>query len=73
MIALDEQQERVLADVAQIIRRYRGNAAASRFLKGARRIAIFGLSMWRFFRPWHFGRWNRQRIDEQRRAFTHVG
>jgi hypothetical protein len=68
MITLDEHQERVLADVAQIIRRSRGNKRAAQFLKGARRIAIFGLSMHRFFMPRHFQRWDRQRIAEYRGA-----
>jgi hypothetical protein len=65
MITLDEQQERCLSDVAAIIRQYRGNARAARFHRGARRITIFGLTMWRFFRPRHFDRWNRERIDQQ--------
>jgi len=58
MIILDDQQERCLSDMAKIIRQYRGNERADQFLKGARRIAIFGLSLSRFFRPRHFDRWN---------------
>ena len=72
MITLDDEQERVLADVAASIRRFHGNAAASRFLKGGRRIAIFGLTMWRFLRPHHFERWNRQRIGLQSRALSSI-
>jgi hypothetical protein len=68
MITLDEQQEHCLADTAKIIRQYRGNKRADQFLKGSRRIAIFGLSMWRVFMPRHFERWDRQRIAEHRAA-----
>jgi hypothetical protein len=61
MIALDEQQEKVLAEVAEII----GRSAARRARRRLRRIALAGLSMWRLFRPNHFHHWNRQRVGRQ--------
>lgn len=62
MIQLDEQQERCLSDVAKVVRQYRGNKRADSFLKSARRIVIFSLTLHRLFRPNHFRRWNERRI-----------
>ena len=65
MIALDQQQERVLADVAAIIRRSHGNEAAERYLRTSRRIAILMLSISQWLAPRRFAEWNRQRIEGQ--------
>lgn len=66
MIVLDAEQERVLSDVAAIIRRSQGNEAAGRFLTTTKRIAIWGLTVWQFVRPRHFENWNRQRKEAMR-------
>jgi hypothetical protein len=61
MITLDHEQERVL----RIVVRAKAHPLNGSFHRQLRWIAITGLSMWRFLRPWHFDRWNRQRIEEQ--------
>jgi hypothetical protein len=61
MITLDEQQERVLADISEII----GQSAAKRARRQLRRIAIVGLSISRFFNRRKFEEWDRRRIEQQ--------
>jgi hypothetical protein len=61
MIVLDEQQERVLADVAEII----GRSAAKRAGRRLRRIAIVGLTAWRLLSRSGFERWDLRRRAEQ--------
>jgi hypothetical protein len=61
MIVLDEQQERVLADVAEII----GRSAAKRARCQLRRIAIVGLTVWRLLSPSRFEQWDQHRRAEQ--------
>jgi hypothetical protein len=61
MISLDEQQERVLADVADII----GRAAAKRVRRRLRRIAIIGLSISRLLNRRKFEEWDQRRRDAQ--------
>ncbi|SHH17355.1 hypothetical protein [Bradyrhizobium erythrophlei] len=61
MIVLDEQQERVLAEAAEII----GRAAAKRARRQLRRIAIVGLSISRFLNRRKFEEWDRRRIEQQ--------
>lgn len=61
MISLDEQQSAVLQDVADIIRRSRGNWHAWSFLMVSRGMARLGLTLWRLFRRGHFDQWNTAR------------
>ena len=64
MITLDEQQERVLADVAEII----GRSAAKRARQRLRRTAIFLLTLSRFLNRRKFEEWDRKRRAEHHRA-----
>jgi hypothetical protein len=59
MIALDEQQERVLADVAEII----GKSAAKSARRRLRRTAIFLLTLSRFLNRRKFEEWDRKRKE----------
>jgi hypothetical protein len=61
MIHLDRQQERVLADVAEII----GRAEAKRARRRLRRIAIVGLTVWRLLSRSRFEQWDQHRRAEQ--------
>lgn len=66
MVKLDESQEKTLSDMAEIFRRSRGDAFAESYLRKVRRIGIFGLSLWRFFRPRHYQDWNLQRTGGEK-------
>lgn len=61
MIELDEDQDRVLREVSDIV----GRAAARRHLQKMRRLGRFGLTVWSMLRPRHFRKWNEVRIAKQ--------
>lgn len=67
MIELDQQQERCLRDVSQIINTFHGPVVAMKFLRRTRWIIRAGLSIHRFLFPKHFKQWNDARITHYRR------
>jgi hypothetical protein len=62
MISLDEQQDRVLRDLAAAI----GKATEERELRRLRRMAVLMLSLSRWWNPRKFDEWNSERIGEYR-------
>jgi hypothetical protein len=62
MIELDEQQDRVLRDMAADI----GKAVEERELRWLRRMAVLMLSLSRWLNPRKFDEWNSERIEEYR-------
>jgi hypothetical protein len=64
LISLDEQQDRVLCDLAAAI----GKATEERELRRLRRIAVLMLSLSRWLNPRKFDLWNAKRIDEYRNS-----
>ncbi|MBA7486621.1 hypothetical protein ES707_22182 [subsurface metagenome] len=62
LIKLDEHQDRVLRDVADIIGRSRGKRAGERYLRHARLLARVLLTQWKITRPRQFEAWNFWRV-----------
>jgi hypothetical protein len=62
MVTLDEQQDRILRDVAAAI----GKSVEERKLRQLRRLAVWMLSFSRWWNPEKFERWNACRIEEYR-------
>jgi hypothetical protein len=62
MIVLDEQQDRVLRDMAAEIAR----GEEERLLKNLRRWAVWGLTLSRWWNPRKFEEWNAARTAEHR-------
>jgi hypothetical protein len=62
MIALDEQQDRVLRDIAADI----AKAIEERELRRMRRMTVLMLSFSRWLNPRKFDEWNSERIEEYR-------
>jgi hypothetical protein len=62
MITLDEQQDRILRDLAAAI----GRSVEKRKLLQLRRFAVWMLSLSRWWNPEKFAQWNDARIEEYR-------
>jgi hypothetical protein len=62
MIALDEQQDRVLRDIAADI----AKAIEERELRRMRRMTVLMLNLSRWLNPRKFDEWNSERIEEYR-------